>query len=144
MSKTSFRILVFATLILGIASAVAEFAMERYLPETLQAYRREMNGAEAEMTPQFLMVAFGGLSVLVLWLVGTIGLLFLWRPARILYTLATILSFPLFLAIGPWVQHQVTAFLDGVALFLGGIVWALIYFSPIKEHFERPAESAAL
>lgn len=142
MTRTSFRILVIITFLIGVAGMVAEFATDQFLPETLREYRKQFD--ESEMSPRLLAVAFAGLSIFVLWIVGTIGLLFLWRPARILYTLANILAFPISIAFGPVVQHEATAFLTLVSTFLGGIIWALIYFSPIKDYFERPAESAAL
>jgi hypothetical protein len=140
MSLGTFRLLVVVLLLLSLGTVVAEMTTTSLLPEALQAY---VESAHAEITPMFGVAILLALSVLALAFISCIGLLIPWRPARLLYTLSYLFSFPLYLMVGPTVSTEITATLTSLGTFLGGVIWALIYFSPIKVHFEPHGEPPA-
>ena len=140
MSLGTFRLLVIALLLLSLGTVVAEMTTTALLPEALQAY---VESAHSEITPMFGIAILLALSVLALAFISCIGLLIPWRPARLLYTLSYVLSFPLYLMIGPTVSTEITTFLTALGMFLGGVIWALIYFSPVKAHFQPHGEPLA-
>ena len=140
MSLVKFRIFVIAELVVFLATIVADLGTSSMLPEPLKAY---VESSQTELTPMFGLAVLLGLSVLALAFISVIGLLIPWRPARILYTLSYLLSFPIYLMVGPTVSTEVTGFLTSLGMFLGGVVWALIYFSPLKVHFEPAGEPLA-
>src|SRR5687768_14297044 len=140
MSLAKFRILVIAELVVFLATIVADLATASMLPEPLKEY---VETSQTDLTPMFGLAILLGLSVLALAFISCIGLLIPWRPARILYTLSYLLSFPIYLMVGPTVSTEITGFLTALGMFLGGAVWALIYFSPIKAHFEPAGEPLA-
>jgi len=140
MSLNTFRILVIAELLLSLATVVADLTTGSMLPEPLQAY---LESTSAELTPLLGIAILLALSVLGLALISCIGLLIPWRPARLLYTLSYLFSFPIYLMVGPTVSTEITAFLTQFGMFLGGVIWGLIYFSPLKVHFQPHGEPLA-
>lgn len=109
------------------------------LPETLRDYKESIG---ATPTPGLLAGVLLAFSVILLALIGTIGLLFFWRPARIIYTIATLAAFPLSFPFGPIVSTEWTHFFTTASTCLGGVIWALMYFSaPIVDEFEDSGES---
>lgn len=139
MTTKIFRILVAVSLALSIASVVSELMSGSQLPEPLKAYKDSIGETPTPGLLAGLLVAF---SVVLLGLIGTVGLLFFWRPARTLYTIATVAAFPLSFGFGAFVWTEWTHFLTITSTFLGGVVWALMYFSePIVEEFEEFGES---
>ena len=140
MSLAKFRIFVIAELVVFLATIVADLATTSMLPQPLRDY---VESSQTDLTPMFGIAILLGLSVLALAFISCIGLLIPWRPARILYTLSYLLSFPIYLLVGPTVSSELTGFLTALGMFLGGVVWALIYFSPIKVHFEPAGEPLA-
>ena len=140
MTTKAFRILVLISIVVTIGVIAAEVTATRSLPDPLRAYRK---ATEEQFSPTMLMMVLGAFSVVLLGMIGSIGLLFLWRPARILYTLATVLAFPLALTFGPNVTTALSHFLTIIGTFLNGVIFALIYFSPLKEEFDDSGEPSA-
>jgi len=139
MTTKIFRILVAVSLALSIASVISEIMSGSQLPEPLRAYKASIG---ATPTAGLLAGALVALSVVLLGLIGTIGLLFFWRPARTLYTISTVAAFPLSFMFGAIVSTEWTHFLTITSTFLGGVIWALMYFSdPIVDEFEEFGES---
>jgi hypothetical protein len=140
MSLSTFRILVIAELLISLATVVADMASASMLPEPLREY---LESSSEELTPALGVAILLALSVLALAFISCIGLLIPWRPARLLYTLSYALSFPVYFLVGPQVSTQITAFLTALGMFIGGVIWALIYFSPVKVHFQPHGEPLA-
>ena len=138
MSVRTFRILVVTLLLLTIGIVVADSATRSHLPEPLRAYLDAEDKVQAEMPPRLMVLAFGAIAVASLAFISSIGLLVLWRPARLLYTLSFVIALPLYLVMDPVIYSGTTEFLNELASLLGGAIWALLYFSPIKSHFDRP------
>jgi hypothetical protein len=143
MNAKSFRILVVAEILLMIATMVSDFLTGYQLPEELRPFHMGggSNGPDAELNASEWVLAFGGLSIVALAVVSLIGLLFLWRPARPLYTLTYIIAFPVLLMAGPSVSTAITDTIGELSSFLGGVIWALLYFSPIKQYFETDPDA---
>ncbi len=105
------------------------------LPEPVRSFAREqwdqeLPGDQAEP------IAFVSLCALSLMLLSLVGLSVLWRPARLLYTL-----YLLFVAIGvvlsgTVVQSELTSVLSFMNTIISGLILGMIYFSPLREHFE--------
>ena len=140
MNLQTFRLLVIALLLLSLGTIVAEMTTTSMLPESLQTYVESRN---SDLTPMLGVAILLALSVLALAFISCIGLLIPWRPARLLYTVSYLLSFPIYFMVGPTVSTEITTFLTALGMFLGGVIWALIYFSPIKVHFEPHGEPLA-
>src|SRR5688572_22564596 len=120
MNAKIFRILVATEIFLTIAVLVADIATRNQLPDELRRFHwAAADNADAEMRPAEWVLAFGGLSLLALGVVSMIGLLFLWRPARLLYTLTYILALPLVLMAGPTVSTAITETIGELSSFLG-------------------------
>jgi hypothetical protein len=146
MNAKLFRILVVTEILLSIAVIVSDIVTRHQLPAELQQFHWAggEDAMNAEMRASDWVLAFGGLSLVALGMVSLIGLLFLWRPARLLYTVTYILAFPLVLMAGPSVSTAITETLGEISNFLGGVIWALLYFSSIKERFETDADAPVL
>lgn len=141
MNAKIFRILVLAEILLVIAVIVSDVATRGQLPEELRRFHEGAAEFGAEMGARQWVLVFGGLSLAALALASLIGLLFLWRPARLLYTLSYVLAFPVLLLAGPNVSTAITDTISELASFLGGVLWALIYFSPVKQYFETDVDA---
>src|SRR5688500_7750935 len=140
MSVTAFRILVIVDILLAVMGVVADIALESFLPQALRDYKATEGDGEFGNNLKTWVLASGGFGVLVVGMTATIGLLCLWRPARWLYTLACLLSWPLYVLAGSNVSTGVGHMFLDISTFLGGVIWALIYFSPLKIYFDRPTE----
>ena len=143
MSTRTFRILVILDIVLALMAVVADFAFHGSLPAALQDYLKAEQDAEFNNSPLTWIMILGALGVAALGLTSTIGLLLLWRPARFLYTLTYALSWPLYLLVGPNVTTAPAHMLYDMSSFLAGVIWALIYFSPLKVHFQPHGEPPA-
>ena len=144
MNVNTFRFLVILDVVLALLAMAADFGLANQLPQALQDYRAAEGEEEFENNPQMWVLIFGALCVLVLGIVSTIGLLVLWRPARLLYTLTYVLSWPLYLLAGASVMTGAAHMLYEMSSVLAGVIWGLIYFSPLKTHFERGSEQLAI
>ena len=144
MKVNTFRMLVILDIVLALLAMAADFGLESQLPQALQDYRAAEGEEDFENNPQMWVLIFGALCVLPLGIVSTIGLLVLWRPARLLYTLTYVLSWPLYLFAGASVTTGLAHMLYDMSSVLAGVIWALIYFSPLKVHFERETEHLAV
>jgi hypothetical protein len=133
-SKSFLRILIAVEIGLDILSIVVFLLTKSFLPESLRAF------LEAEETTaralDMMRVAF---PVFILWLGARIGLFFFWRPSRILYLISTVLGLLLTPFFGPVVDAGWGTAFDYAAMIVSGVILALVYFSPLKSLYERPA-----
>ncbi len=138
-SKRLLRILVVAELLLVTLGVVVALLTEPSLPEPLRNWVQ--TEAEVEPTAGFFMLTGFSLLMVVALLVSSIGLLFFWRLARLLYLITTLASVLLLPAFGPEVSSGWAAMFDELGLILSGAITALIYGSPLRDLFARPASS---
>jgi hypothetical protein len=80
-------------------------------------------------------VTLFGLSLL---LVSMIGLWVLWRPARMLFTAYLLCLAVAIVLSGPLVESPLTSVLAFMNTIISGLILGMIYFSPLREHFDAP------
>jgi hypothetical protein len=169
-TKRTLRLLVIAELLL-ILTGVVTAIMESSLPETWRLYQElrtvgdftsesetavepaeeslvsevaEEPGTEGSFTMRDWMTIGIGIPLVIALLASSIGLFFFRPFARPLYlatTLGSILIVPLYG--GPYVVSGWMQTLDDIGLILSGVILATIYWSPLKELFEKRRESSA-
>lgn len=145
MTAKTFRILVAAEILLIIGIVVCAFATHHQLPEELKRYDLGAeDSADTEIRTGEWILVFGAVSIAALLVISMIGLLFLWRPARLLYTLSYVAGIPILLFSGPSVSTAITETVTELSSFLSGVIWALLYFSPIKQYFETDPDAPVL
>ncbi len=141
-TKTTFRLLILAEILLRIGDGVADHFGESSLPEALRnfPYENWYDGASKTV----LVTMAGCLALLVLGQIGAyVGLLLFWRPARALY-LALVVGEILFTSffssfyVGPALSFG----LAEASRVVAGVILALVYWSPVKALFERPVVAA--
>ncbi len=136
-SKSFLRILIVVEIGLGILCIVVSLLTVSLLPESLRAFSEAESQGERGLV--ILRVAF---PVMILWLGSIIGLFFFWRPSRILYLISIILGLLLTPFFGPYVDAGWGTAFEDAATIVSGVILALVYFSPLKSLYERPAVAA--
>ena len=109
------------------------------LPEPLRNYL-ELHYKTPEKTiganlETLAWVTLFGLSLL---LVSMIGLWVLWRPARMLFTAYLLCLAVAIVLSGPLVESPLTSVLAFMNTIISGLILGMIYFSPLREHFDAP------
>ena len=136
-SKGFLRTLIVAEVGLGLLSVVVSSLTETLLPEPLRAFLKAES--EAEMTARTMIMGALTIALLVLWLLSSVGLFFFWRPARMLYLVVTVVGLLVAPFFGPYVDAGWGTAFDEASLIGSGVILALIYFSPLKNLYEKPA-----
>jgi hypothetical protein len=133
-SKSFLRTLIVVEIGLVILDIVVSLLTVSLLPESLRAFSEAESQGERGLV--VLRVAF---PVIILWLGSIIGLFFFWRPSRILYLISIVLWLLLQPFCGPYVDAGWGTAFEDAAMIVSGVILALIYFSPLKSLYERPA-----
>jgi hypothetical protein len=133
--KTLLRTLVSLEIVLTIVGLIVSEVTVNSLPQPLQEYLAQ--DAEAEFTAGDWLFLMLSIPFLLLWLTSSVGLLFLWRPARLLYTVAVLGCCILSLFLGPAVYSAAEQFLSDLASLIPGAIIALLYWSPLKAIFDK-------
>jgi hypothetical protein len=132
-SKTLLRILIVAEVVGYALGFVASFILESTLPEPLRAYH-----GQTEFSGWVHALVGVGLCMLVLVaVVARIGLFFFWRPARPLYFASMIGALLMAVLGGPDVSTGWEDMLDTMSAIICGIIFALIYFSPLRDLYAK-------
>lgn len=129
--RKALRIAILAEWGLIIATIASSFLLESSLPSPLRGYVQAES--ERDLTPADLPVAIGGILILVLTVVGTIGLFLFQRWARPLYLVTTLASFAVVLLAGPSVEHAASETLGELAVLVSGVILGMIYFTSALE-----------
>ena len=128
MTRTRFRIALWASMIVGMSGVVASFAGESGLPEPLRQHLEERRYAELSAID---WVLFGvGLPLIVVGLAAFIGMLRFapWsRPLWIGVSAVGLLTLPL---LGPTVEPGLTTALFHASSMSSGAIAAVAYCSP--------------
>ena len=135
-SKGFLRILVVAEIVLGIISIVVSLLTESSLPEPLRAFLDAES--EAEITGREMILLAAAIPLIILLIVSSIGLFLFWRPARILYLITIVTGLLLTPFFGPYVDAGWGTTFQEAAIIVSGIILTLIYFSPLKDLYEKP------
>ncbi len=132
MSKTIFRALVVASIVLAIAAAAIDTLLPNLTPQPLsQAY-------EDIPLPEMFTHPIG-LFIFICWalagLAGNVALLFFKRWGRSLSLYTTIIGFFLYPFFGPTVMSGLANALYEASLVIWGSILAISYTSSIAEFF---------
>jgi hypothetical protein len=109
---------------------------ESSLPEPLRAFLDAES--EAEITVREMVMLLAAIPVIILLLVSSIGLFFFWRPARMLYLIALVAGLLLTPFFGPYVDAGWGTTFEEAAVIVSGVILAPVYFSPLKDLYEKP------
>jgi hypothetical protein len=130
-----FRALLALYAVLVVATIVASFAGEAYLPGELQAYVAAQE--EMELTGMTAAMDIVASIALALLLPGWLGLFFFWRPSRWLFLTAEVLFLIAILLFGPTVTNSVEGALDRTSQLASGAILAMAFFSPVRRRFAK-------
>lgn len=134
ISNASFRFLLLASIVTGIASAALAVVLFEALPEELQRYLVSIESQGIRGSDAITALALG-LALFVAFPVSVIGI---WRFrswGRSLYTIVALATFLALPVIGPIVLGGWEAMFSYISIFLDGVVIALMYSGPISEQF---------
>ena len=139
-SKGFLRLLVVAHIVLGIASIVYSLPLSS-LPEPVRAFLRAES--EAAMLGSGVILVLS-IPLIILILMSSTGLLFFWRPARILYLITIVAGLLLTPFSGPTLYAGWGKAFEEAAIMVSGIILALIYLSPLKDLYVCSAARSAI
>jgi len=135
------RGLIAATVVLTVASVVADMFWKQSLPEPV----RDLLDAEDErsMTSLDVVLLNAVLILLLACAVSLAGLWKLWRPARWLYTLVLLIGPLFYFAFDSFAWFTPAgAFFNDFLMLLGGAILALIWCSDLSVHFQKSNKPA--
>ena len=135
LTKRALRFLLVAEILLAITGGIVTVFTESLLPAELQAYEQAVS--EADVTTREWVLLGVGIVLLVFLLVSSIGLFVFWRPARLLYFCTVIGGLALTPFYGPYVDAGWGTLFQEMAMIVSGVILALIYYSPLRDLYER-------
>jgi len=135
-------LLLYTLLVFGELASVS-FTMDT-LPESIRKFAEDQYNQQLP-DEQAAPLALVSLCALSLMLVSLVGLSVLWRPARLLFTLYLLAIAIGVVLSGSVVESALTSVLSFMNTIIAGLILGMIYFSPLREHFDRkePAEPSA-
>lgn len=136
LSKRQFQVLLGVYLLTTVLGFVASSLGEYLLPTALRAYQREQ--LESDMTASEWVLLAVSVPVLVAAVIALIGLFRFWPLARPLVVTLTAAGIILGPFAGPVVEPGLAATFDSCSTVLGGMMLALLYFSPVANWFVKP------
>ena len=92
-------------------------------------------------TPVPLWELIVSICIVIAALAARIGLFVFWRPARMLFLVTTVAEVIAIAFMPAPADTAVSSMLHQAATYIAGAILAFIYFSPVRETFERRAES---
>ena len=130
-TKNGFRAFLIFTVLISFGSLVDVFFPSLLSPE-LQDYFEK-----AEVTSNGIFLAIYSLVMTVMGIVALIGVLMYRKWGRALTVTLTILGILLLPIFDEQISSGLSAAFSSFSATAGGIILALMYLSPVKEHFER-------
>jgi hypothetical protein len=107
------------------------------LPEPLRNYLElQYKNPEKTIGPNLEALSWVSLVGMGLLLTSMIGLWMLWRPARMFFTLYLLCLAVAVVLAGPVVESSLTSVLAFMNTIISGLILGMIYFSPLREHFD--------
>jgi hypothetical protein len=131
------RIFIIAELLFLIASIVSEWTLRSTLPVQLQNYINDSDALPISTMQIVFMLLL--IPVVILFILSWVALWRLRRWARLLYTIAWVVSLPFVVPLGPYIMTGLGYTLETTSTLFGGLILGLIYFSDLREMFESKA-----
>ena len=141
-SKNIFRIIVILDIVIVVFGIIVSDLTEGLLPETLQNYL--MQAAESDFIPKDTIFLIIGAIFFIALIVSWIGLLKFKKFAPWLYLVVSTADIVLTSFMGPTVRSGLA---ESIAIFeglIGGVLIALVFFSPVKEFFGTDSPNKSL
>ena len=129
--KRIFRFLIVLEWGLVISGVIIGLISEPYLPIELRQY------IEISDNVPLSILDYGVFLFVIINIIASVGLFIFWHHARIIYLLICILGFFLSGLYGPYVESGWESAFSFASEILTGVIIALIYFSPIKDYFQK-------
>ena len=132
-TPTMFRVLLLASLVLGLAGAVIDVFAPGLVPEVLWQALADVTGEDATWKDYVLMVA--GVVLLAAAVVSVYGLYLFRRWAPAYSVIVTVATIPLYPMTNVSISSGWAVRLTEVSMMLWGAVLALAWSGPIAERF---------
>ncbi|MFT7389141.1 MAG: hypothetical protein ACI8VC_002406 [Candidatus Endobugula sp.] len=113
--------------ILLISHLIFSFSLEQSLPLSLQNYLHLQS--QSEISTADLVIIWGGIPVLLAYIVSVVGLLLTKVWAKNLYLFVSMAGYALAPFLGPTVEHAMSATIYDLGTLTGGVVLALLFFT---------------
>lgn len=141
VSKSALRWLIVLEIFLAIVGAIVE---QQALSTMPFGYRDSggfvpLIGNNDELSWQELAI---GIPLLILGLCAYVGVISFMRPGRRLYVLYQVLGLVALPLIKPHTATGWGSLFSGAGSIVTGIILAFLYFTPLKEHFEKKKTNA--
>ena len=136
MTNTSlFRLVLSLSLLSIIIAVIAGANLSNTLPASLQDYLYQLENEELSNLESTLWV-LAGLTILIITPLLLFGL-WKFKPwARTLFLVLTIITFPLYVFLGPVVMNPWEAMFNDIAILLEGGLIAMMFIGPVSEKFQ--------
>jgi hypothetical protein len=138
MTKQNFRILVVLEWLIIISGLVVYFLTKAALPSEVREYLENQNSAP--LTTADMIFFCVSVVLILLTIVTSIGLFFFKRWSKTLLLLSYVVTILLTPTHTVYINTGWTELLFTVGDILGGMILALVYFSPISTAFEAPPD----
>lgn len=135
ITETGFRVILVSSAAAGIAGIIVMVLSEASLPFELQSYMSRQS--DAPLSGQDLLALVIWVPAIVISLIAAIGMLFFWRPARVLALIGTLLALVALPFSEPFVATGLATLFNEGSSILWGMVLALAYWSPLAQRFAR-------
>jgi hypothetical protein len=138
--KTKLRVFVCIEAACIICTLILAIFGDGLLPAELREYEQSASKSSFKVTDCIRAALL--LVLLPAALTATIGLFFSWRPARFLFLwtrAVVVLCSPLF---APSVDSGWGDLFDGAAILVAGVVIGMLYFSELKDLYDKPTSAA--
>lgn len=140
MTERHFRLLIILNWVLIIITFVLIFALEYTLPTVLRHYLQAQ--AEAPLSLRDGLIFGIGFLFFLVYVAATIGLYLFKAWARSLFLISTAAGYLITPFIGPIVEPAIATVFNYLVSFVGGMILAVIYYTPISSRFERTDSSS--
>jgi len=138
LSKSTFRLLLAAEVFFHISGVVVSALTANLLPIELRTFMRTAPTADFSTSSDWVVLG-QGVIFLGVFFASRIGLFVFWRRAREIYLVSVILLVGLTPFFGPHIDAGWGRALDSLAFISSGLIFAIVYFSPLSQNFSVAA-----
>ena len=134
---TVLRTLIVVELVSALLGIYADIVLQSSFPPPLQSYLMTQAQGPLSVGDAFSVAIV--LPLIVALFVAWVGLWFLKRWARTLYTVLVVVFLVVTLFLGPVVTSAFAAMLYSVSALAGGVILGLVWFSELRTSFDARA-----
>jgi hypothetical protein len=138
--KTRLKLLLCMEAVFVICTLVMALFSDYFLPEQLRDYEASVGASPHTLVDWIDLVVY--MMLLPTALTATIGLFLSWRPARALYLWTRIAVVAISPLEGANVEPGWADLFDGAAILVAGVIIGMLYYSRLRELYDKPASAA--